>query len=1051
MYPFNTQQHMQGQQQQQQQGLAYGGVVLPPQIGATPTTPSTFFNPAAPSQASRMGPPPLSNGLSATTTTSGYQQHQPPAGPPTTGSHGGGFTPAQPATASLFSPAAAVSSHQQQYSSTMGPPTSSQPPQFQQQQQYSSPPPQQQQYSPQQYQQQPQPQQHYPPQPSQTFSPAGPPPFMGQQPPQQQTQQQMFSPPTSQHNFQQGPPTFTPASQPQWMGGSSSAASSPYGYPQQASSYAGGPLAQQFSNLGISGRGGPSGAGGPPGSSGAIDPSQIPSPVSAPGVLTHFRTNTNRVPPPPTSRYFVLDEGNCSPRFMRMSLYNVPCSADLLNTSCLPLGAVVQPLAEPGPGEDPIPIVDFGSSGPIRCNRCKGYINPFVKFVDGGRQYVCSLCGFVNEVPHEYFCPLEGTGRRSDVLSRPELSKGSVEFVATKEYMWKEPHAPVYLFVVDVSSISINAHLLDCFVRAIKHILQSLPEDSEAKVGFITFDTTVHFYNLKSVLEQPKMLVVPDVTDMFVPLVEGLLVKYNESKDIIDTFLARLPSMFSNTTINESVFGSALEAASMALEETGGKVLIFQCSLPVAGNGRLKKRDDPKLIGTDKESALYKPQGSYYTELGVKCAEKQVSVDTFLFSASFVDTATIGEVSRVTGGQIYHYPSFATIPGEQHKFVADLRHNILRPTGFEAVMRIRCSAGLSVHGYQGHFHMRNSTDLELAAIDCDKSIAASLRHDESLDEKSMAVLQCALLYTTSKGERRIRVHNISLGCTSVINNVFRGADLYAIANINARKALRHVFHASLAEARNNLVKSTVDPLAAYRKHCASATSGASQLILPESLKLLPIYTLSLLKSGLLRIGQDANPDLRVEALQAFNIMSLVSASTIVYPHLFELTQLSEEYDNRDEGEQCPLPPALRLSRESLRDDGIYLMDNGQEMFLWIGGSAPSSALSALFGVESLMDVDSSKLQLTERDNPLSARVCGVVRTLRNQTGQGQAVHVIQRGSPLEARFVSYFVEDKTATQMSYADFLCHLHRHIQNKLSGDDTTQKAMKAMLEYS
>ena len=44
-----------------------------------------------------------------------------------------------------------------------------------------------------------------------------------------------------------------------------------------------------------------------------------------------------------------------------------------------------------------IPVVDFGSMGPIRCQRCRGYINPFATFVDGGRQYICKLCDFVNE------------------------------------------------------------------------------------------------------------------------------------------------------------------------------------------------------------------------------------------------------------------------------------------------------------------------------------------------------------------------------------------------------------------------------------------------------------------------------------------------------------------------------------------------------------------------------------------------------------------------------------------------------------------------------
>ena len=40
-------------------------------------------------------------------------------------------------------------------------------------------------------------------------------------------------------------------------------------------------------------------------------------------------------------------------------------------------------------------IVDFGESGPVRCAapHCKAYINPFMKFIDQGRRFVCNLCG----------------------------------------------------------------------------------------------------------------------------------------------------------------------------------------------------------------------------------------------------------------------------------------------------------------------------------------------------------------------------------------------------------------------------------------------------------------------------------------------------------------------------------------------------------------------------------------------------------------------------------------------------------------------------------
>ncbi|RRT57073.1 hypothetical protein B296_00047475, partial [Ensete ventricosum] len=43
--------------------------------------------------------------------------------------------------------------------------------------------------------------------------------------------------------------------------------------------------------------------------------------------------------------------------------------------------------------------------------------------------------GFTNDTPRDYYCNLGPDGRRRDADERPELCRGTVEFVATREYM----------------------------------------------------------------------------------------------------------------------------------------------------------------------------------------------------------------------------------------------------------------------------------------------------------------------------------------------------------------------------------------------------------------------------------------------------------------------------------------------------------------------------------------------------------------------------------------------------------------------------------------
>ncbi len=80
----------------------------------------------------------------------------------------------------------------------------------------------------------------------------------------------------------------------------------------------------------------------------------------------------------------------------------------------------------------------------------------------------------------------------------------------------------------------------------------------------------------------------------------------------------------------------------------------------------------------------------------------------------------------------------------------DLRWNLVRHQGMEAIMRVRCSQGLEVDTYLGAFYKQpaNPTDVYLPAIDCDKAVLATLKVAEKMTVGTECYLQAALLYTT---------------------------------------------------------------------------------------------------------------------------------------------------------------------------------------------------------------------------------------------------------------------------------------------------------------
>lgn len=67
-----------------------------------------------------------------------------------------------------------------------------------------------------------------------------------------------------------------------------------------------------------------------------------------------------------------------------------------------------------------------------------------------------------SQVPAEYFCNLDHTGRRADAAERPELSRGSYELLTTTDYCKgnKMPQAPAYIFVIDVTFPSFQSGMV---------------------------------------------------------------------------------------------------------------------------------------------------------------------------------------------------------------------------------------------------------------------------------------------------------------------------------------------------------------------------------------------------------------------------------------------------------------------------------------------------------------------------------------------------------------------------------------------------------------
>jgi protein transport protein SEC24 len=87
--------------------------------------------------------------------------------------------------------------------------------------------------------------------------------------------------------------------------------------------------------------------------------------------------------------------------------------------------------------------------------------------------------------------------QRVDRYTRAELTHGVVEYIAPQEYMVRPPQPVLMLFLIDVSFNAVQSGMVATAANTILNTLSDIPDsDSRAKIGFITFDSSLHFYNL---------------------------------------------------------------------------------------------------------------------------------------------------------------------------------------------------------------------------------------------------------------------------------------------------------------------------------------------------------------------------------------------------------------------------------------------------------------------------------------------------------------------------------------------------------------------------
>lgn len=743
-----------------------------------------------------------------------------------------------------------------------------------------------------------------------------------------------------------------------------------------------------------------------------------------------FKSFENTVPPTATTNYASIDQGTANPKFMRLSMYNVPSSEQLRNATKLPLGLTVRPFAPTEYNEEPVPEVDLLSiGGPPRCRRCRTYVNPGMTFTNDYK-FICNMCKFATPVPLDYQAPLDVSGRRIDFLQRPELHKGTVDFIVPETYWPDEgvqPSALHHIFLIDVTA---SNEIVRATTQAIRSLLDSIPPS--VKIGIITYDQKIHFYNLKS--EQCSVHIASDLEDPFVPIHDGLFVDPQEYDMQINDALNKIDELYSEFKPGEVAYGAALKYALYALGSVGGgKVTATLSKLPSYGPGILANTND-----RDNGTESYKSDNPYYNKLADEFVKMNVGLDLFVVSKGAVDLINSSVIVQKTSGLLKLYPNYQP-DRDEIQFNEDYKKAILSVRGYQGQLKVRCSAGLQVKTYYGNFDPKSAVDPKLPTLSSEQQYSALFSYDDKLGTKEDAHFQTALLYTGIDGRRRVRVINVVAATTNEVSEVFAFADQDVVLDIIVKDCLSYLNKQHPTEIKNTLTTKVVEVFTQYRGLAVHQNLVPTQLVFPDSLKTLIAYISAFQKSKIFKTSVSNN--LKIYDYYELNSLTLDRLLLKLYPRIIPLHSLDDTDCMYDEVTgSFNLPINTRATSSALQYGGAYFIFSGEKLYLWIHNAVNPLLLNDLIGVEKLEVISPFINELPELNTHVSLQARNLIAYYRNSLGLDyltfQIVRVGIDGSEFEIG--EQLVEDRSIDKTaSFNDYLISVHKQIRERLEND--------------
>jgi protein transport protein SEC24 len=334
---------------------------------------------------------------------------------------------------------------------------------------------------------------------------------------------------------------------------------------------------------------------------------------------------------------------------------------------------------------------------------------------------------------------------------------------------------------------------------------------------------------------------------------------------------------------------------------------------------------------------------------------------------------------------------------------------------------------------------KHTLDFRLPNLRHDDTIVANLKVQENLSEP-FVFFQFVCLHTTPQNQRIIRLINLRLAVANDINSFIKSIDndSYVFSRLQAQ--LQILMQNGKRDACEKIMKKAISMFAFYR-YDAGGTYDTREFALPERLRNFPLFFSSMLKEPCF------NPKLKITSSESFanltTLRALPFASLLyrLYPKILDLNDIHDQLEKDENAEfgyqvegKTVLANSIPANVKMVKPNGIYLIDNGEYIFLYIKKEASMEVLMDLLGVPDFISAQTIKNLPYLEESDFNIRINAMIDRLRQiKTGEFLTTLVICEGDRNVSKLKYVFMEDLgTLWSNNYWEFLSHLHEKVKD-------------------